>query len=57
MSQWVINYNGTVLLQQKFCYFNFGEINSNTEEWKCKYFDANIKLKLVDYISPPKESV
>ena len=57
MSQWVMNYKGTVLPLQTLCYLNVGEINSDTEEQKRKDFDAKIKLKLGDSLSPSKETI
>ena len=57
MSQWVMNYNGTVLPLQTLCYLNVGKINSDTEEQKHKYFDVKIQLKLGDSLSTPKEPI
>ena len=49
-----MNDNVTVLPQQTFRSLNVGDIKINTGEHKRKAFDANIKFKLSNYLSPPK---
>ena len=54
MSQWVMNYNFTILPQYTLRSLNIFDINSNIEERNRNYFDANIQLKLGDSLSPTK---
>ena len=49
-----MNKNSTVLNWQTLHYLNIGNINSDVEYWKRKYFDATIQSKLVDSLSPSK---
>ena len=52
-----MNENGNLLPRKILCYLNVGEIKSDTEEQKRKDFDAKIKLKLGDSLSPSKETI